>query len=434
VPDRVVGINSGEIWVSLDPAADYAATVNRVNNVAALYPGLAQGVVTYPSSRVDEIVATPQPDAYVRIYGRTTEQLQVQAASVQQAVAGVPGVGAATVEPLIFEDTIEIEVNLTTAAAAGLKPGDVRRSAAALLSGFEVGALFEEQKVFDVVVWGVPEIRASAAAVSQLLVDTPSGVLVPLGQVAQVRTIPRLSEIHREGVMRKLDVQIDLAGGDTAATLRGIDAALGSVAFPLEYHAEVFSPQLAREGALMTLALATVAAALGILLLLQAALGSWRLALMFLLMLPVALIGSVLAALFLGGITIAAVGGLLTVLAITARNAITSADHFQRALLANGEAEREILVRVARERLAPIVLTALATAAAVVPFAVLGARPGYEILGPTAIVVLAGLVTSTLANLFVVPMLFRQVGPSQEAETAAEPAPTFRDRRVATPA
>jgi Cu/Ag efflux pump CusA len=159
--DQVVGINSGELWVSLDPMADYDATVAAIQEIIDGYPGLFRTVQAYQPERIGEVLTKPDQDIVVRVYGHDLAVLSAKAQEVQQAVSGVAGIVDARADIQAAEPQVEIEVNLAAAERYGIKPGDVRRSAATLLSGLQVGNLFEDEKVFDVVVWGTPEIRNS---------------------------------------------------------------------------------------------------------------------------------------------------------------------------------------------------------------------------------------------------------------------------------
>ena len=155
--DQVVGINSAELWVSIDPEADYDATVAAIQEVVDGYPGLDREVQTYSQQMLGQPQTEYQRALTVRVFGEDHDVLRDQAEKVQQALAGIDGVVDPQVVLPLEEPTLEIEVDLAAAQRYGVKPGDVRRSAATLLSGLQVGSLFEEQKVFDVVVWGVPE-------------------------------------------------------------------------------------------------------------------------------------------------------------------------------------------------------------------------------------------------------------------------------------
>jgi Cu/Ag efflux pump CusA len=205
--DEPVGINSAELWVSIDPGADYDATVTAIEEVVDAYPGLDIDVLTYPEERFNAALAEAEEgDIRVRIYGHDLDILRLKAEEVRQLLAEMDGVAEPAVEDQIEEPVVEIEVDLEKAQRYGIKPGDVRRAEAALLSGLRVGDLFEEQKVFEVVVWGTPDTRDSLTSIRELLIDTPGGGHVRLGDVADVRIVPNLNVIEREAVSRRLDI------------------------------------------------------------------------------------------------------------------------------------------------------------------------------------------------------------------------------------
>jgi Cu/Ag efflux pump CusA len=307
---------------------------------------------------------------------------------------------------------VQVEVDLKTAAKYGLKPGDVRRAASTLVAGEEVGDIFRSGKAYDVVVWSTPSTRASVAGISELPIDTPSGTTVRLGDVARVTVQPVPNVIERENDSRRIDVAANVKGRDLGSVVADVSNAMASVNFPRGYHAELLGEYTERQGAQSQLFGIAVLAGLAILLLLQTSFGSWRLAVLIFLTLPMALVGGVLAAFVSGGtISLGALLGFFTVFGIAARNGILLVNHCQHLERVEGEPFGPGLVlRAARERLSPILMTSLATGLAVVPLVALGDRPGHEIEYPLAIVILGGLVTSTLLNLFVVPSLYLRFG------------------------
>jgi Cu/Ag efflux pump CusA len=415
--DQTVGVNSSELWVSVDPSADYDRTVADIQQAVDGYPGLDGEVLTYPKKRIDDVLRGGDDGLVVRIYGQDLEVLRAKAEEVRKLVAGVEGTTDQQVERLVEEPTLEIEVDLARAQKVGIKPGDVRRAAATMLSGIQVGSLFEEQKVFDVVVWGAPQVRSSLTSVRQLMVDVPGGGQVKLDDVADVRIKPAPTVIRHDNVSRSIDVTAGIAGRSLDAVVGDVETALDNLmSFPLEYHAEVLGDHADRQAAQRRAAIIALVAAVVVFLLLQAAFGSWRLATTTFLTLPAALVGGVLAVLATGGVlSLGALVGFVLLLGVAARNGVLLVRHFQRLEQDEGEAFGPGLVlRGAGERLAPIVLTALAIAAAILPLLVGGNIPGQEVLQPMAVVVVGGLVSATLLNLFVTPALYLRFGANAE--------------------
>jgi len=414
--DQIVSVDSSELWVSIDPSADYDKTVASIQEVVGGYPGLDGEVLTYPKQRIDNLLTGSGDGLVVRVYGQDLDVLRSKAEEVRQLLTGIDGTANQQVEHVVEEPTLEIEVDLAKAQEVGIKPGDVRRAAATMLSGMLVGNLFEEQKVFDVVVWGAPQVRSSLTSIRELMVDVPGGGQVQLGEVADVSVKPGLSVIHHDNVSRSLDVAASVSGRSLGSVVNDAEAALRNVQFPLEYHAEVLADGTDRQATRQRTAIIAGIAAIVIFLLLQVAFGSWRLAAVTFLTLPMALVGGLLAVLLTGGdLSLGALVGFVLVLGIAIRNGVTLVGHYQHLEQDEGEAAGPGLVmRGALERLSPILTTAVAMALALVPVLFLGNVPGLEILHPMAVVVLGGLVTATLLNLFVAPALYLRFGPSAE--------------------
>jgi Cu/Ag efflux pump CusA len=344
--------------------------------------------------------------------------LREKAAEIEEIMGSIEGVEDQHTDVSTDVPQLQVEVDLAKAEKYGLKPGDVRRAAATLVAGEEVGDIFRGGKAYDVVVWSTPQTRASVPDIRSLRIDTPSGETVRLADVADVSLHPSPNAIDREGDSRRLDVSATFEG-DLGSVVDELEDKLEGVRFEQGYHAEVLGEWAERESAQRTLLATAGIAGAAILLLLQASYGSWRLALLSFLTLPMALVGGVIAA-FLGGgvVSLGSLIGFFTVFGIAARNGILLINHFQHLEREEGMAfDPDLVLRGARERLSPILMTSLATALALVPLVVFGERPGQEIEHPLAIVILGGLVTSTLLNLFVMPSLYLRFGkPRREAD------------------
>jgi Cu/Ag efflux pump CusA len=420
--DAVVGINSGEIWVNLDPTADYEATEAAVQEVVDGYTGLSRQVETYQPDRISQAISGPDKELVVRIYGHDLPLLREKAEEVRELVAATNGIIEAEVDLVVEEPQVEIEPLLEATESYGLKPGDVRRQATTLLSGLQVGSLFEEQKVFEVVVWGVPEVRSTLSNISDLLIETPNHEQVPLSEVADIRIAPVPVSIKRDTVSRYIDIGANVSGRSLNAVVADLKSQVGSVEVPFEFHIEVLNDSIERQAAQQRMLAVAVAAVIGIFLLMQAAVGSWRLAAVLFVTLPMALTGGVMAAFIGGGVlTLGSLFGFFAIFGLAIRNNLVMVKRFH--YLTDYEDEEfglELVLRGARERLGPILATTLAAALALLPFIVAGPIAGNEILHSVAMVVLGGLLTSTLLNLFVVPALYLRYGPGYEPSLEEE--------------
>ena len=418
--DQVVGVDAGQLWVSVDPDADYDATVASIRRVVDGYPGIDHAVRTYSDERIDSVAPATERPIDVRLYGQDLGILRSKAEEVIDAMSGIDGVVDPRMELVPEEPTVNVTVDIEKAARYGIVPGDVRRLAAALLSGIGVGSLFDQQKVFDVVVWGTPDTRNSLSSVRDLLIDTRDGGHVPLGRVADVTIAPTPTVIRHRDISRTLEVTADVQGRDVGSVAADVQGLLENIRFPLEYHAELVGDYAERQSAHRRALAVAVAAAIGIFLLLQAAFGSWRLATMSFLALPLTVVGGMLAV-FLGGRTVSlgSIAGFFVVFAISMRNGVMLIRHYQHLQRNEGATlGSELVLRGTRERFIPIVTTAMAAGLVLLPLALSGAAAGQEIVQPMALVILGGLVTSTLLNLFVVPNLYVRFG------SAAAPEPT----------
>jgi Cu/Ag efflux pump CusA len=424
--DRVVNINSAELWVTVDPKADYDATVAAVHQAANRYAELSPRVQTPTQQILDQAETEASHAATVRVFGEDHEVLREEAERIRRALAGIGGVVDPQVLLPLEEPTVEIEVDLASAQRHGVKPGDVRRSASTLLSGINVGSLFEEQKVFDVVVWGAPEIRDTQEDIGELLVDTPRGGHVRLKEVADVRLASSPAVIKREAVSPYLDIGFDIEGRSTRAVLDDVQAAIRWSPFPLEYHAVVLAGSAQRQATQRTILFAGLMVLFGAFLLLQASFRSWRLAFVVLLTLPAALAGSIWAALLggSGSLVIGLLAGLLAVLGVAVRNTIIQVSNYHHLEEQEGEDfGLDLILSGARQRLVPVLMTALALGLALLPFLLLGNIPGHEVARPVVIAILGGLVTSAFYSLFILPALYLRFGAVREADLGLAPVP-----------
>jgi Cu/Ag efflux pump CusA len=373
---------------------------------------------------------------------------------------------------------VEIEVLVDKAAKWGLKPGDVRRAAATLVAATVAGYLFENQRVYEVVVWGVPQVRQDLDTIRNLRIDAPAGgpgggpTQVRLADVADVRVVAKPEVILHDQVSRAIDVVANVRGRGIGAVTAEVRDRLRQVTFPPEHHLEVLGETQARASAGFELWAVVIGLAIFVFFLLQAAFGSWRLALLYYLLLPLALVGGLLLALTVrGSLSTVALLGLLTVLAVAVRGGLLQVRHYQRLAdealapaeagagpdealapaeagagpaeaLAPAEAEAnpdealapaeagaspadgvphglDLVVRGSRDRFLPTVTATLAAGLALLPLVVLGGRSGMEIVGPLALVVLGGLVTSAVLNLAVLPTLYLRFAARPQPEPPA---------------
>jgi len=422
VADEVVGANFTELWISLDPNVDYDATVAKVQTIVDGYPGLQRDLLTYLRERIKEVLTGASATIVVRVYGPELARLQAQAQAVSKALADVAGVVDLKVQAQTLVPQIEVRFRPEKGAMLGLTPGTVRRTAATLVQGTKVGEFYEDQKLFDVVVWGAPEVRKNIEAIGALQLPVAGGSTVPLSSVADVLVTPVPNEITREHGSRRIDVTCNVRGRDLGAVARDVQARLAGVAFDRGYYAEVLGEYAERQASTNRLFLVAAVSLAGIIMILMVDFGSIRLATLVFITLPFALVGAIIAAFATGGVlSLGSLVGLVTVVGIAARNGIMLVSHYRHLETQEGMTfGRDLVIRGAEERVAPILMTALATGLALVPIVLGGTKAGYEIEHPLAVVILGGLVTSTLLNLFIVPALYLRFGRPATIDGPAE--------------
>jgi len=410
--DEPYGVYFTENLISVDPSVNYDTTLAKVQETVDGYPGLIRDVQTYLKERIREVLTGSSDTVVVRIYGPDLEVLRNKADEVRDALEGIEGIADLKKELHMDTPQVEIEVDLAAAERYGLKPGDIRRATSFVLQGEEVGDIFVGGKTYDVNVWSTKETRNSLTDIRELLIDAPTGEQVRLEDVADIRIAPVPNVIEREGQSRKIDVSANVKGRDLGSVADDVNDTLETIDFPLEYHAEILGEFAERQAAQQSLLIAGAVAVIAIYFLLYTSLGNFRLATLTFVTLPWALVGGLLAAYLSGGtLSLGSLVGLLTILGIATRNGIMMISHFKHLEEEEGEPFGPGLVmRGARERIAPIMMTALTTGLALVPLAISGNIPGQEIEHPMAIVILGGLITSTLLNLLVVPTMYLRFG------------------------
>jgi Cu/Ag efflux pump CusA len=308
----------------------------------------------------------------------------------------------------------EVEIIADRAAAArfGLTTGELVEEIEALLAGRTVGSILEGQRAVELAVRLAGGDNPGLDTVASTLITTPTGTTVPVKMLAELRRDTGPNTIVREGVQRKIVVQANVADRDLGAVVADIQARIAeSVKLPEGYFITYGGQFESAAAAARTIALMTLAVILGIFLLLVVAFASVRNALLTLTNLPLALIGGVLAiALTSGVVTIASLVGLVTLFGIATRNGILMISHFEHLMQIDGKPLGAAVVQGSLERLAPILMTALCAGVALVPLVLAGEEPGNEIQAPMGVVILGGLVSSTLLNMLVVPVLFQRFG------------------------
>ncbi|MDQ2941434.1 MAG: efflux RND transporter permease subunit, partial [Chloroflexota bacterium] len=247
--EEVVGVNFAENWISVDPNADYEATLAAIDDVVAGYPGLFRNVETYLNERVEEVLVGSSDAIVIRIFGPELGVLRSKAEEVRQALSTIDGTQDLHTELQVDIPHIAVRVDLVKAERYGLKPGDIRRAAATLVAGTEVSDIHRDGKVWDIMVWSTPETRNSLTSIRELPIDAPNGGHVRLEDVADISIQATPNVIQREANSRRIDVSLNTDGRDLGAVVADVERRLAQIEFPLEYHAELLGEYAERQAA-----------------------------------------------------------------------------------------------------------------------------------------------------------------------------------------
>ncbi len=407
------------------------ALLAALRSELATIPGLNVVIGQPISHRIDHMLSGTRANIAVKIFGPDLYQLRRLGEQVKAQAESVPGAVDVAVEQQADIPFVLVRFRREAIAQHGLTIGAVAEALEAAFAGLPVSRVLEGQASFDLVVRFDPSVRQSVEAIQSTLITTPAGAQVPLSALAEVRRDRGPNLVSREDVQRKLVVMANVAGRDLQGVVEDLRSRVASdVRLPPGYYIEYGGQFESAAQARRVLALLGMAVVAGIYLLLHLAFRSARDALLVMLNLPLALIGGVAGMYVAGGVlSVATLVGLITLFGIATRNGVMLVSHVRH--LREEEAVHdpvEAVVRGATERLVPILMTALAAGLALVPLALAAGAPGSEIQAPMAVVILFGLLSSTLLNMVVVPSLYLRFG------SIAHPAPTLPLREGALPA
>lgn len=370
-------------------------------------PGVAVTVGQPLGHRIDHMLSGTKAAIAIKIFGPDLSTLQMTGNSIKAAIADIEGLVDLSIEQQASTPQILIKAKREALAAYGISTGEFNRFVELAFSGEKMSDIYEGQRRYDVVLKLDDKYTENADAIGKVLIDTGFGGKVPLEQVAEIVSTTGPGAISRENVQRKLVVSANVSGRDVGSVVEDIRETVSrSITLPEGYRIE-YGGQFESAGkASRTLALATILAVFVIFLLLYAEFHDLGLSLIVLASLPLALIGGVFAVWISSAvISIPAIIGFITLFGIATRNGVLLINRY-RHLQASGTSLQQSIREGSVDRLNPILMTALTSALAMIPLVVNGDKTGNEIQSPMAVVVLGGLVSSTLLNIFVVPIMY----------------------------
>ncbi len=375
-------------------------------------PGIALNVGQPISHRLDHMLSGVRAQVAVKLFGDDLGLLRAKAAEVQAALGRVPSVVDLQTEKQVLVPQVRIALDRERAQLYGVQVGDLAELLETALNGRVVGQVLDGQRTYDVYVWYDEPFRDDVQAISEMLVDTPSGEKVPLALLADVREAKGPNIINRENVRRRIVVSANVSGRDLGSTVADMQQAVAGVDLPQGYSVRFEGQFQSQQEATRLIALLSLFTLATMFLLLYSHFRSAVIVGQILLNIPLAFIGGLaLTFVMVGTVSIATLVGLITLAGIASRNTIMMISHYLHLMEHEGERfDRQMIVRGSLERLVPVTMTALVAGLALIPLVLAAGEPGKEILYPVAVVILGGLLSSTLLDMAVTPAVFFQFG------------------------
>lgn len=409
------GPNYSEMHVELAPMGGEEAEmfIGEIRKPLLLFPGLTFKVLPFLVERMEETLSGATAEVVVNLRGEDLDALDRAAEDVRRVMAAVPGAADVAVENPGGAPELVARLRHERAAALGFTPVEILAAVETAFQGAEVGQVFDGSRVTDVTVLLPAVVRREPESLGALELTSPAGLRVPLREVADIFLTDARSNIVHEGAQRRQQVGCNVVGRDTAGFLAELKKRIArEVKLPRGVYSVYGGSAEVQRGARRELLVHTLLAGAGIVLLLAVVFGSGRNLLLVLANAPFALVGGVLAVFAGGGLlSVGSLVGFVTLFGISTRNSIMMISHFEHLVHVEGcEWNLATALRGAGERLIPVLMTALVTALGLLPLALGGSEAGGEIEGPMALVILGGLVTSTVLNLLVLPVLAARWG------------------------
>lgn len=427
--EHAEGVHSSEIEVELKAGRPKDAILADVRQKLSTLPGVTLNIGQPISHRLDHLLSGVNSQIAVKVFGADLPTLRAKAEAVRQTMSGVPGVVDLKIEKLVEIPQLQVKMNRQALARYGLQSGAVSEALETAMLGREAGIVLEGQRSYDVVVRFNDASRNDYSAIRNLLIDTPGqngakeGPKIPLSSVADIQEGFGPNAIMRENVQRRIVISANVAGRDLNSVVQEVERKVkAQVSLPAGYFLEYGGQFEAQQQASRLILSLSIFSLIAIYLTLQMALGHPRAAIQVMVNIPLAVIGGVIAVFATGGVlSVASLIGFISLFGITSRNGIMMISHYQHLMKEEGEDWTEhMIIRGSLERLVPVMMTALTAGLALVPLAISRGAPGKEILQPLAVVVLGGLITSTLLDQVVTPALFWRFGKPVGDKAIAE--------------
>ncbi len=405
--EHALGVNVSEIEAPFELGRrSKKEVVAEVRAKLNTLPGVNVEIGQPISHRIDAMLSGTRANIAIKLFGTDLDKMFLLGNQIKSEIEGIPGIADLNVEQQIERPQLQIVPNREMMAKYGITPSEFNDMVEVYLAGKVVSQVYEGNKVFDLTLKAADDSRNSIEEIRNISVDAVGGK-IPFGQIAQIRSAAGPNTINRENVARKIVISANVSDGDLQGAVTRIQKAIkDNVELPEGYHVEYGGQFESAQSASRTLLFTSLMAIIVIFLLLYGQFKDVRQASAVLLNLPLALIGGIFAIFFADKIiSIPAIIGFISLFGIATRNGMLLIDRYNE-LRSEGLSLHDAVIRGSLDRLNPILMTALTSALALVPLALGGELPGNEIQSPMAKVLLGGLLTSTMLNGFIIPVVY----------------------------
>ena len=405
--EHALGVNVSEIEAPFELGKrSKKEVVAEVRAKLNTLPGVNVEIGQPISHRIDAMLSGTRANIAIKLFGTDLDKMFLLGNQIKAAIEGIPGIADLNVEQQIERPQLQIVPNREMLAKYGITPSEFNDMVEVYLAGKVVSQVYEGNKVFDLTLKAADDSRNSIEEIRNISVDAVGGK-IPFGQIAQIRSAAGPNTINRENVARKIVISANVSDGDLQGAVTKIQKAIrDNIELPEGYHVEYGGQFESAQSASRTLLFTSLMAIIVIFLLLYGQFKDVRQASAVLLNLPLALIGGIFAIFFADKIiSIPAIIGFISLFGIATRNGMLLIDRYNE-LRSEGLSLHDAVVKGSLDRLNPILMTALTSALALVPLALGGELPGNEIQSPMAKVLLGGLLTSTMLNGFIIPVVY----------------------------
>jgi CzcA family heavy metal efflux pump len=365
------------------------------------------------SHRLDHLLSGVRAQVAIKLFGEDLTDLRINANAIRETISSISGVVDVQIEKQVMVPQLLIKVNREALQRYGIQAGKVAQDLEIFYNGKVTGQILDGQKTFDILLRATDEERSNIENIRNTMIDTPEGNLIPLHQIASIEYTSAINSVWHENTQRRIVISCNVQERDLGSTVKEIQERISTdVQLPQGYFIEYGGQFESQQSALKLILFLSAFSVAGIFLVLYSHFKSSRIVLQIMLNIPLALIGSVIAVLLTGGtFSIATLVGFITLTGIASRNGIMMISHYIHLVEHEGEQFGiHMIVRGSLERLVPVLMTALTAALALVPLTLDSQASGKEILYPVATVILGGLISCTLLDIIVTPVLFYLFG------------------------